>query len=39
MLDWFRTLFRGEPLKTLFSTADWRDADLLRQAIDGTKGV
>lgn len=24
---WFRTLFRGEPLDTLYSTAQWRDAD------------
>ena len=24
---WFRTLFRGEPLETLHSTAGWRDAD------------
>lgn len=24
---WFRTLFRGEPLETLYSTAQWRDAD------------
>ncbi|MEU4366794.1 DinB family protein [Micromonospora chersina] len=24
---WFRVLFRGEQLETLYSTADWRDAD------------
>lgn len=24
---WFRTLFRGEPLETLYSTPEWRDAD------------
>ncbi|WP_433133884.1 DinB family protein [Micromonospora sp. CA-240977] len=24
---WFRTLFRGEPLETLYSTPQWRDAD------------
>ncbi|MFC4019660.1 DinB family protein [Micromonospora sp. GCM10011542] len=24
---WFRVLFRGEPLGTLYSTTEWRDAD------------
>jgi uncharacterized damage-inducible protein DinB len=24
---WFRTLFRGEQLETLYSTPEWRDAD------------